>query len=87
MDKEEKKIILLLEGEVEDILDGKHNEFNQVESNHVGGDGYSLIFKNKQDSYYETMYYENVERGTFNQQSYAEEVFPKERKVTIIIYE
>ncbi len=83
----QRKTIILLEGETEEILDGEHNEFYQVESTLELGDMYRLIFRNKFDEYFETTYRENIEEGLYYQQSYAEQVFPKERKVTVIVYE
>lgn len=87
MDSLERKIITLLSNEIEEILDGDSREFTMVETNFEAGDNYNLIIKNKQDEYFKTSYNENSLDGIYYQQSYAEQVFPKERKVTIVVYE
>jgi hypothetical protein len=84
---EERNIILLLEDEIDDILDGVHNEFTQVESNHTSGDNYRLVFSTKDGKYYETCYSEDIMKGIFYAQSFATQVFPVERKATIVVYE
>lgn len=88
MDEEqERKIVLLLEGEVDDILDNIHNEFKQVESSNLHHDTYRLIMVSKKEEYFETIYAEDSIRGIYYTQSYATEVFPVERKATIVVYE
>lgn len=83
---EDRNIILLLEHDIDDILTGKHEEFSQIESEHMYKDSYRLVFSTKDNKYYETSYSDNV-NGIFYAQSFATQVYPKERKATVIVYE
>lgn len=87
MDDSNRKMLLLQEAEIDHILDNNHKFFQMEEVTHSNGDSYKLIFSNENDEYFETYFSEDAQRGIYYTQSYANQVFQKTRKATVIVYE